>query len=114
MARSAIVKLDRRIESIKKEIVALGPLRPGSISEQYNVCGTPGCRCKDPKNPKKHGPYYRVSYTWRGGNRTEFLKDDSVSEVRQELETHKRLKDLVAEWVDLSVEIARAKKALTK
>ena len=22
-------------------------------------------RCKDPKAPRKHGPYYQLSYTWR-------------------------------------------------
>ena len=46
----------------KCDLAALGDLRPGSLSIQYNVCGSPGCRCKaDP--PVKHGPYYQVSYT---------------------------------------------------
>jgi hypothetical protein len=52
--------LHRRIEEIKAEIVALGALRPGTLSRQYNVCATPGCRFKeDPE--QRHGPYYQLS-----------------------------------------------------
>ena len=48
--------LEQRIQSIKREIAALGDLRPGALSMQYNICGNPSCRCKaDP--PLKHGPY---------------------------------------------------------
>ena len=32
----------RQIEKVKTQLAALGDLRPGSLSTQYNVCGTPG------------------------------------------------------------------------
>src|SRR2546430_17362758 len=38
-------------------IFALGPLHPGSISEQYHVCRNPGCCCMHPHRPQRHGPY---------------------------------------------------------
>jgi hypothetical protein len=103
--------LQKRIKQIQRELGKLGPMRPGSMSEQYNVCGTPGCHCKDPKNPKKHGPYYHLNYTWRGRSRTEFVKAEEVEAVRRLLENYKRFRALCAEWVDLSVEIAQQKKA---
>ena len=60
--------LQRQIEKVKRDLAALGDLRPGSLSTQYNVCGSPGCKCKaDP--PVKHGPYYQVSYTRKGRSR---------------------------------------------
>jgi hypothetical protein len=43
----------QRVTEIKRELSNLGPLHPGSVSEQYNICGTPGCHCKDPKNYKR-------------------------------------------------------------
>lgn len=95
----------QRIEQVRREMASLGPMRPGSLSEQYNVCGTPGCRCKDPKKPKKHGPYYHLNYTWDGKARTRFVKGADVEEVRQEIETYKRFRALTDEWVDL--ELAR-------
>jgi len=59
-------QIAHKIAQLKQELAELGPMHPGSLSEQYNVCGKPGCRCKDPKNPQKHGPYYQLSFTWRG------------------------------------------------
>jgi hypothetical protein len=38
--------MERRIAQIKTELAQLGPLRPGHLSQQYNVGSTPGCRCK--------------------------------------------------------------------
>ena len=49
---------EQTLQRIQRQLAALGPVLPGSLSEQWNVCGTPGCRCKAPSNPKKHGPYY--------------------------------------------------------
>ena len=75
--------LQRQIEKVKRDLAALGDLRPGSLSTQYNVCGSPGCRCKaDP--PVKHGPYYQVSYTRKGKSSTKLVKkEDLASRVRQ-------------------------------
>jgi hypothetical protein len=105
MTRKQIAK---RIERVRAELAALGSMHPGSLSEQYNVCGTPGCRCKDPKHPKKHGPYYQLSYTCRGKSTTRFIRAERLEEMRQKVETYKRLRDLVQEWVDLSVAWERA------
>jgi len=102
-----VTTLQKRIKTIQHELAALGPMRPGSLSEQYNVCGTPGCRCKDPKKPRKHGPYYHLNYTWRGKARTEFVKAQAVEAVRTQLANYKRFRAITAEWVDVSLELAR-------
>lgn len=108
-----IKKIERwqgRIEEIKKRLVALGEMRPGSLSEQYNVCGNPSCRCKDPKNPKKHGPYYQLSYTHKGKSTTEFVKKDDVVGVRRQIKNYRQFKKLIEEWVDLSVKVGKLRK----
>lgn len=102
-----IKKLKQRIKQIQRELAQLGPMRPGSLSRQYNVCGTPGCRCKDPEKPRKHGPYCHLKYTWRGKARSEFVKADAVAEVERQLSNYKRFRALTTEWVDLSLEVAR-------
>lgn len=98
-----IGQLMRRLAKIKLELDALGPIHPGSLSEQYNVCGTPGCGCKDPKNPQKHGPYYQLSYSWRGRSTTRFVRAPRVKTMREKLSNYKRFRELVAEWVDVSI-----------
>jgi hypothetical protein len=98
--------LEERIRSIKHEIAALGDLRPGALSMQYNICGKPSCRCKaDP--PLKHGPYPQVSFTFHGKSTSQFVRDDDVEEVRQQLANYHRLRDLVDEWIGLALELSR-------
>ena len=53
-----MTKEERIVELLREKLIGLGPMLPGSISEQWNVCGTQGCRCKDPNKPVKHGPYW--------------------------------------------------------
>jgi hypothetical protein len=57
--------LRAQIAALKQELANLEELRPGSLSRQYNICGSPGCRCKGTP-PQKHGPYYHLSYTRKG------------------------------------------------
>jgi hypothetical protein len=97
--------LERQIEQVKRELVALGDLRPGSLSTQYNVCGTPGCRCKATP-PEKHGPYYQVSYTRKGKSSTKFVKEKDLPAVREQLENYARMKVLMDRWIDLATELS--------
>jgi hypothetical protein len=107
-------QVQRRLAHLQRELLALGPVHPGSISEQYNVCGQPGCRCKDPKNPQKHGPYYQLSFTWRGKSSTRFLRPEQVELMRQKVANYKRLRELMNEWVSLGVELERAEREKEK
>jgi hypothetical protein len=109
-----VAQIQRRIRQVQQELLALGRLHPGSISEQYNICGTPGCHCKDPKDPRKHGPYYQLSYTWRGKSSSRFLRDQQVSEMREKVANYKRLRELMNTWVELAVELERAEREQAK
>ncbi len=78
---TTLTALDKRIAAIKAALAALGPLRPGSLSQQYNVCGNPRCRCKAAP-PQKHGPYYQLSYTFRGKSHSDFVRRDALPQVQ--------------------------------
>jgi hypothetical protein len=97
--------LERQIEKVKRDLVALGDLRPGSLSTQYNVCGTPGCRCKATP-PEKHGPYYQVSYTRKGKSSSKFVKQKDLPAVRQQLENYARMNLLMERWIELAMELS--------
>jgi len=104
MPSRSLLSLQQCIERIKRDLSALGPLRPGTLSQQYSVCGTASCRCAaDP--PIKHGPYYQLSYTWHGKSRTRFVRDSELAQVRQELANYERLRALFAEWIDTALDI---------
>ena len=102
--------LERRIATLKAQLMALGDLQPGSLSEQYNVCGTPGCHCKaDP--PRRHGPYYQVSFTWQGQSKSQFVRREQVPRVRQHLRNYQRLRTLVDQWIATGLELSRLRLA---
>lgn len=102
-----MTQIERRIERIKRELQDIGPMRPGSLSKQHTVCGKTGCRCADPKQPKKHGPYFQLSYIHQGKSTTQFIRPPFVREVRVQLANYKRFRRLTDDWVTLSIEHAR-------
>ena len=108
-ATSSIQQLEQRIQQIKAELAALGEMRPGSLSKQYNVCGKPNCRCKDPQNPQRHGPYYQLSWVHRGKSSTQFIRRPLLPQVRAQIATYNKFRKLTEEWVNLALRVAQAK-----
>ena len=102
MTKSKIDLLEKRIETLKKKLAQIGPMRPGSISKQY----------RDRKN--QQGEYYQLSYTHKMRSRTEHVWPDHVKSLQGENEEYKKFKKLTAELVDLSIEISKAKVALLR
>ena len=108
-AISSLQKIDQRIQQIKAELTALGEMRPGSLSKQYNVCGKPNCRCKDPRNPQRHGPYYQLSWVHRGQSTTQFIRPPLLPQVRAQIATYTKFRKLTGEWVNLALRVSQIK-----
>lgn len=95
MSRKRIQRIEQRIDRIKRTLLEIGPMRPGSLTRQY-------------KDPEKHtGPYWQISYTRRMKSRTEYVRQECVKELRRRIANHKRFKRLVDQWIDLSLEHSR-------
>ncbi len=106
-------ELTARIDSIKAQLMALGDLRPGTLSEQYNTCRTPGCRCKaDP--PQRHGPYHQLSYARRGTSTTENIHPEHLGAVQAQIATYHKLRDLIDRWIDAAIELDRLRRPRTR
>ena len=102
--------MERRIAAVKAALVDLGDLHPGSLSKQFNVCGKPGCRRKDPRHPRRHGPYYQLNYVFRGKKTSLFIPRDQVSQLRGQLANYKSLRRSTEQWIGLAIEMARLKR----
>lgn len=95
MRQKRMRQIEQRIERIKRALGEIGPMRPGSLTRQY-------------KDPQHHaGAYWQISYTRGMKSRTEYVRRECVPAVRREVQTHKRFKRLVDQWVDLSIERSR-------
>jgi hypothetical protein len=106
--------MERRVEKIRMELQRTGEMRPGSLNKQMTVCGRPGCRCQDPAKPKKHGPYYQLSYVHQGKSTTQFIQKELVPTVTRQLKNYKKFKSLTTEWIELALAIAKEKLALDR
>ena len=93
------------MESLMKELCGMGAFLPGTLEEYYSVCGKKGCSCADRKKPRKHGPYYRLSYDIRGRNSCLFVKKADVEKIREMTEAHKRAKDIISELSIANLEL---------
>ena len=95
MSQKRIQQIEQRIDRIKRALLGIGPMRPGSLTRQY----------KDPQHST--GAYWQISYTRQMKSRTEYVRKEHVKEVRRQTVTHKRFKRLVDQWIDLSIEHSR-------
>ena len=92
MTKNRLASIDKRIERIKEELALIGEMRPGSLTRQFRA----------PEN--QTGAYYQVSYTHEMKSRTEYVRQECVKEIRQQIRNYKRYKKLTTEWVALSIE----------
>ena len=92
MQDKKLTQLHKRIEAIKRELLTIKQMRPGSLTRQY-------------RNPRdKLGPYYQLSYTHNMKSRTEYVRTEFVAQLREQIAEYKRFKKLVEEWVALGIE----------
>jgi hypothetical protein len=95
MSQKRIQRIEQKIDRIKRTLMEIGPMRPGSLTRQY-------------KDPQHHaGAYWQISYTRRMKSRTEYVHREWVTALRRQIVTHKRFKRLVDQWIDLSIEHSR-------
>lgn len=110
MTKKTQNQLRREIDTIKRQLVKLAGLRPGSLSEQYNVCGNPNCKCKD-KPPRKHGPYPQLSFTRKGRSTTRFVRKPDVARIKKEVQNYTTLRELIDRWIEMETVISEIKTA---
>ena len=98
-------QIKRQIEKVKRDLAAIGDLRPGSLSTQLTVCSSPGCHCKA-NPPIKHGPYHQLSYTRKGKSSSKFSRDKHLSDIQKQVSNYQTMKMLVDQWIDLATELS--------
>jgi hypothetical protein len=87
------------IKKIKNDIIQLlnAPILPGGVKTYFNVCGKMNCQCKDPHNPKLHGPYTQLSYSISGKSSTVSIKKEEAAKAQKAVNNFRKLKSLVNE-----------------
>jgi hypothetical protein len=95
MANEPLANIEKTIGWLKRQLAGLGDLRPGTLSVQY-------------RNPaQKKTPFHQISYTRRGQSRSEYVRPENVPTIRREIGAYKRLKSLLDQLIDLSIQASR-------
>jgi len=89
-----LIKWQAQLREAKAELAQLGPMRPGSLSQQY----------RDPVT--KAGAFWQLSYTHNMRSRSRHVRTDELTLIRPLVANFKRFRLLVDRCVDLSVKIA--------
>lgn len=89
-----LAKWQVQLAKTQAELAQLGPMRPGSLSQQY----------KDPV--AKTGAYWQLSYTHNMRSRSRYVRPAELPRIKSLLANFKRFRTLVDRCVDLSVKIA--------
>ncbi len=97
MATENLKNLEKRIQTLKRRLVEIADMRPGTLSVQY----------RDPKVRKK--PFNQISYTHKGKSRSEYVRAQNLETLRRELSAYKTFRNIVEEIIDLSIKASRAR-----
>ena len=94
MSRSQ-ARIEAEIARIKKSLVSLGHMHPGSLSVQKRSRGS---------------EYHQLSYSYGGKGHTKYVRPEDIPEVRRELASYRRFRELAGRWVELEIELARLRR----
>lgn len=88
-------QIEKKIARIKDALWEIGPMRPGSLTEQF----------KDSEN--EVGAFWQISYTRQMQSRTDYIRREWVKTTQQQVKEYKKFKRLIDAWVALAIEHAK-------
>ena len=100
--QSEIERITNSIGRLKEDIFKIGEMRPGSLTQQMR------------KAKEQYGSYWQLSYTFLGKGKTEYIREQFVTQVKVEAANFKRYRKLSDQLVKLSIHLSRLKMELAK
>lgn len=101
----------KRREALKKDLVDIGDMRPGSLVERYRKCGKPSCHCAA-AGSAGHGPSWSLTREVGGKTLTKIIPAGAAVERTQaQIAEHRRFRALTRELVEVSEKLCDAQLA---
>ena len=97
--KTKLTEIEKKIKIIKKEIMNIKEMRPGSLSQQY----------RKSRKDESYGTYWSLNYTFHKKGHTEYIRNELVDEIETQLKNYKEFKMLTDKWIELSIEHAKEK-----
>jgi hypothetical protein len=105
--QTTLQRIEERHRALLRDILDIGPVLRGTISERKGRCGKPTCRCQtDPE--ALHGPYHIWTRKEAGKTITVSLRPEQALLCQQWSENMRRLDRLVTALQNLGLSAAKA------
>ena len=102
-------RCEQEYEELKGQLSTLGYALQGSVTERWNQCGKPECRCKnDPE--ARHGPYSQLSWKERGKTKSMYLDAHQVQLCGEWIAHHKELERILKKMRTLALRMVDLQK----
>ena len=88
-------RIEAQISGIKKSLMELGRIHPGSLSKQKRIRG---------------GEYHQLSYSHGGRGYTRYVRPEDVPEVTRMLRNYRRFREFISRWVQLEIELDKLRR----
>jgi hypothetical protein len=100
-----LATLESQRSNLLEKFLALGDLRPGSITAVVRRCGKPSCHCAKPGDPG-HDPQFRLTRRVAGKTVTEtFPNPTALRKAQEEVAEFHRFQELSDELVTINQKI---------
>ena len=100
-----LADMERKLESLYKQLQETGDFRRGIISVNYRKCGKKNCACAQEGHPG-HGPQYLWNTTIKGKSYAKSIKlGPEMEKYLEEIANHQRFLKLCDEIVEVNERI---------
>ncbi len=89
-------EFEQKIESVKRALVDVGRMHPGSLSLQSRERG---------------GEYHQLSYSFAGKGHTLYVREGDVCSVREEVANYRKFRELTNKWIELEIAFAKCRRS---
>jgi hypothetical protein len=102
MTNKKVETLLTKITAIRSDLSHIENMRPGSVTKQLRKRGDKKWSC------------WQISYTLNGISKTEYVRDEFLTQIKNEVSEYKKFKNLNEKLVELSVALSKEKIQLAK
>jgi hypothetical protein len=101
-----LLRYQQEYRQLKLELLNLGFVLQGSLTQRWMRCGKPTCRChQDPE--ARHGPYYQWSWKNKGRTASVYLNPQQAEICKEGIANHRELERVIQRMRDLSLRMSR-------
>ena len=99
-------RLEKLYGGLKRSLVEIGFIFPGSIVKRFMPCGKPSCRCATDVS-KRHGPYYEWTRKLKGKTVTVRLTAGQALRYEDWIRNRRKLKKILMRMQAVSIQAAQ-------